>query len=129
MLPKKRKDIVEITSIELGLDPALVDSIITHYWKTLQKKLSSGEAASVNAENFGVFSVKRKAIEKKLLNAENYIKVLNERTNQSMTVFEIRKEKLIEQEKLRNLLLILEDEKNRKQETKIKREEYEKNNL
>lgn len=73
MNPLKRKDIVQRTAKELNLPEAVVEDIVSFYYKYVSKKLSALEHTAVLVPNLGTFVVKRKALAKKIEAYDGYV--------------------------------------------------------
>lgn len=123
MRPKKAKEFIKPTALDMGLQESLVEDVVSFYWSAVQKALSNIESASVTVASLGVFRVRVKKIKK--LQAR-YTKYLENTDPESMT-FNKHSVKKLAEFKLERLLAIekeLEEERKKKEEVKLKRAKY-----
>jgi len=123
MRPKKAKEFIKPTALNMNLSESMVEDVISFYWSAIQKALSNIESASVTVAGLGIFKVRVKKIKK--LQAR-YTKYLENTDLESMT-FNKHSVKKLAEFKLERLSIIekdLEKERKKKEEVKLKRAEY-----
>jgi nucleoid DNA-binding protein len=123
MRPKKAKEFIKPTALNMNLSESMVEDVISFYWSAIQKALSNIESASVTVAGLGIFKVRVKKIKK--LQAR-YTKYLENTDPESMT-FNKHSVKKLAEFKLERLSIIekdLEKERKKKEEVKLKRAEY-----
>ena len=123
MSPKKPKEFIKPTAESLGVSESYVDDVISFYWSSVRKALSDMEGPSITVANLGTF----RARYKKIPNLERkYQHYLDNMSLESMTFNKHTIQKLA-QEKLEGLKRIqeqMEEDYQRKLETREKRKEY-----
>lgn len=124
MNPIKRKILVEKTAKKLGLSVEIVDELVSYYFNTVQKKLATSDYPYIFVPKLGTFVIKRKSLIDKIERYTCFIKNLENQDNISVQTYELIIAKKIQLQGYINTLGIIDSEYNRKQETKIKKEEY-----
>lgn len=123
MNPKKPKQFIKPTADELEISEALVDDIVSFYWSSVRKALSDLESPSITVTNIGIFKARYGrigGIERKYNNYLN--KLENEKmTFNKHTIQNIAKSKLAGLDGIKKQM---QEEYQRKQETKQRRLEY-----
>jgi hypothetical protein len=123
MSPKKPKDFIKPTAESLEVSESIVDDVVSFYWSSVRKALSDMEGPSITVANLGTFKARYKkipALEKK------YQHYLNNMSLESMTFNKHTVQKLA-QTKLEGLKRIqeqMEEDYQRKLETREKRKNY-----
>lgn len=124
MNPIKRKILVEKTAKKLGLSVEIVDELVSYYFNTVQKKLAACDYPYIFVPKLGTFVIKRKSLIDKIERYTCFIKNLENQDSISVQTYELIIEKKIQLQGYINTLAIIDSEYNRKQETKLKKEEY-----
>lgn len=122
MNPKKHKSIVEITASQTEFSKEEIDLVMRYYYKKLQNKMRSCLYSAIQVDNFGIFVVKRKALESKIKKFEEYNKIFEKES--SMRAFEMNKLVKIDLEIYNTLKDSMQLEFEKKM--KIRKERYEK---
>jgi nucleoid DNA-binding protein len=123
MRPKKAKEFIKPTALKMDLSESMVEDIVSFYWSAIQKALSNIESASVTVASLGIFKVRVKNIKK--LQAR-YTKYLENTNIESMT-FNKHSVKKLAEFKLERISIIekeLEEQRQKKEEVKLKRASY-----
>lgn len=71
MIPKKPKQIINQVSEELDLPVAMVDDIVSLYFKSLRRKLSDLEDTKINVSGLGHFLIKQSGVNKAIKKYES----------------------------------------------------------
>jgi len=126
MNPKKINSIITKTSQELNLSESLVDDIIGFYWNQVRNSINNAEHASLKINSLGTFKVKKWKLDSLIEKYNNHIENLSKNNFKYMTlqrhaILNSIKEKLERLESVKKDILL---EEKRKEEIKIKREEY-----
>lgn len=119
MVPKKASEFIPLVAKELGLDEEVVDAVVSAYWKDIRIALTELEGPCINVLNFGYFMARRKKLKELEYKYSNFVK---ERPN--VTTFRryaIIKDTQSRLDKVKNLLLKIEQEDIKKQKVKEKR--------
>lgn len=124
MNPIKRKSIVEKTAEDLNLPVSVVDEIVSFYYKTVQKKLSSAKHHSVNVPNLGTFVIKRKALEEKIKKNILFVQKIETDVDISVHTYELIIQKRKDIADYLELLELMKSEQKRKEEVKLKKQEF-----
>jgi hypothetical protein len=119
--PVKRKEIVKKTSAILDIPEEVIDEVITHFYHTLQKKMSAIDDVGIYVPNLGNFVLKKKRLDSKMINHENILKELG--TDMSLVKYDILMKKKANLEKMKVMHEKLNEEEIRKQEYKYLRKE------
>jgi hypothetical protein len=122
--PVKRKQIVELTAEELNLSPDIVDDIISYYYLSLQKKLALADHPYIFVPRLGTFVVKKKSLAEMILKHQNFVNKIEKDEHISVHTYELIIKKRTDIEQLTQLQQIMYKEEERKQEVKIKKQEY-----
>jgi hypothetical protein len=122
--PIKRKYVVDITAEQLNLPIEMVDDIVSHFYQTLQKKLSSVEHHSIMVPRLGTFVVKKKSLDEKLLISERFVAKIEKDDDISVHMYEMIIQRRADIEKLKTLQSLMQEERNRKEEVLIKKQVY-----
>lgn len=124
MNPIKRKYVVDVTAEQLDLPIEMVDDIVSHFYQTLQKKLSSVEHHSIMVPRLGTFVVKKKSLDEKLLISERFVAKIEKDDDISVHMYEMIIQRRADIEKLKTLQSLMQEERNRKEEVLIKKQVY-----
>jgi nucleoid DNA-binding protein len=122
--PIKRKTIVEKTAADLDLPVQIVDEIVSFYYKTVQKKLSAVKHHSIVVPNLGTFVIKRKALEEKIKKSILFVQKIETDIDISVQTYELIIQKRKDIADYLQLLELMKSEQNRKQEVKLKKQEF-----
>lgn len=123
MKPVKRKEIVSKTARTLGIPEEIVDEIITHYYTTLQKRMSSMQDMGIYVPSLGTFVLKKNRLRNKIMNHEKIVKELD--SDISMVKYDIIMKKKENMEKMKVMMEELNKQEERKKEYKELRKENE----
>lgn len=124
MNPIKRKTLVAKTAEELQLPISTVDEIISFYYKSLQKKLSSAEHHSIAVPNLGTFVIKRKTLEEKIRKNILFVQKIETDVDISVQTYELIIQKRKDIAGYVELLELMKSEQNRKEEVKLKKQKF-----
>lgn len=127
MIPKKPKDIYKITAEKEQVSEDVVEDVMDFYYKALRKKLSDLDDISIFVEGLGTFRTYKSKL---LKNKERYERIKKRiEDNDSFRNFSIRKEATERIEQIDKLLDLVAKQEERKQETKLRRDEYDRKNM
>lgn len=124
MNPIKRKTIVEKTAEELQLPTSTVDEIISFYYKSVQKKLSSANHHSIAVPNLGTFVIKRKTLEEKIRKNILFVQKIETDVDISVQTYELIIQKRKDIAGYLELLELMKSEQERKEEVKLKKQQF-----
>ena len=124
MNPIKRKSIVELTAKDLNLPVDVVDNIVSHYYLTLQKKLSSVDHPYIAVPRLGTFVVKKKSLVDMITKHQNFVNKIEKDEHITVHTYELIIKKRAEIEKLTKLQERMQQEQERKEEVKLKKQIY-----
>ena len=126
MNPKKPKDFIKPTAEDLELSESIVGDIVDFYWSSIRKALSNIEGSSITVTNLGTFKVRYKKISVLEGKYQHYLDNLDEISMEKMTFNKHALQNLskMKLERLQQVRTDLEEERERKQEMKLKRQEY-----
>lgn len=124
MNPIKRKTLVEKTAEQLQLPVDTVDKIISFYYKSVQKKLSSAHHHSVFVPNLGTFVIKKKSLEEKIRKNVLFVQKIETDDDISVQTYELIIQKRKEIAEYMALLELMRSEQDRKHEVKLKTKEF-----
>lgn len=124
MNPLKRKTIVEKTALDLNIPVQTIDEIVSFYYKTVQKKLSSAKHHSIVVPNLGTFVVKRKALEEKIKKNILFVQKIETDIDISVQTYELIIQKRKDIAGYLELLELMKSEQTRKQEVILKKQEF-----
>lgn len=103
----------------MELPVELVEDIVSFFYSTLHKRLSSGEHHAIQVPNLGRFVMKAKSLQKKIEDTERKIPFLEK--IDTMRAYEVRMERIQDLEKFRKLQEAMQSERDRKAEIVAKR--------
>jgi len=113
-----------MTSEQLNISKDIVDDVVSYYYQTVQKKLSFADHQSVAIPRLGTFTVKRKSLEQMILKHQRFVAKIEQDEDISVKTYELILEKRAEIERLKQLQERIAEEDKRKQEVKLKKQEY-----
>lgn len=122
MTPKKVKQLLPGIAIENKEDITLLTKLTNFYWDEVREILSTSTENRVNIINMGVFVRKAWTVDKQIKKTEDTLAAL-EKTNRHAVIENLRKDL----QHLYNVKKSLQESDSRKQEIKLKRDEYNKN--
>lgn len=123
MNPVKRKVIIEKLSEELDIPSSKLDKLVNHYYQHVMNTMTGCTHVNVNVPGLGVFYVKSKSLERKILRTNGYVNKLKFET--SLRAYAIRMDRTENLEKLLFLQEMLNQEKLRKQTIRELQKHYE----
>lgn len=124
MKPAKRKQIIEMTASQLNISKDVIDDVVSYYYQTVQKKMSIADHPSIAVPRLGTFVIKRKALAQMILKHQRFVAKIEKDEDISVKTYELILEKRAEIERLTKLQQLIEQEDKRKQEVKLKKQEY-----
>jgi len=113
--PIKRKSIVELTATDLNLPVDMIDDIVSHYYLTLQRKLSSADHPYIAVPRLGTFVVKKH---------QNFVNKIEKDEHITVHTYELIIKKRAEIQRLTKLQERMEQEQERREEVKLKKQIY-----
>jgi ABC-type uncharacterized transport system fused permease/ATPase subunit len=122
--PVKRKSIVELTAKDLNLSVDIVDDIVSHYYLTLQKKLSIADEPYIAVPRLGTFVVKKKSLVNMITKHQNFVNKIEKDEHITVHTYELIIKKRAEIERLTQLQHTMFQEEQRKEEVKLKKQIY-----
>ncbi len=124
MNPLKRKSIVEMTAKDLDLAVDMVDDIVSHYYLTLQRKLSNADHPYIAVPRLGTFVVKKKSLVDMITKHQNFVNKIEKDEHITVHTYELIIKKRADIEQLTKLQKRMQQEEERKQEVKLKKQIY-----
>lgn len=124
MKPIKRKQLIDQTASDLNISKDIVDDVVSYYYMTVQKKLSLADHHSITVPKLGTFTIKRKSLNQMILKHQRFVAKIEQDEDISVKTYELIIEKRAEIERLTKLQELIAEEDNRKQEVKLKKQEY-----
>ncbi len=118
MLPKNSKHYIIPTSLDLNLNPELVEDVIGFYFSSLRKTLSNLECHNIQVEGLGLFKAKTKELPKLIIKHEKHLEVIKPETFNQMAMKKEVEEKLKAVKELHDM--IMNDKKRKKEFLKKK---------
>ena len=122
--PIKRKYLIEKTAQELNLSVDLVDEIVSFYYSSVQKKMSSAEYHSLTIPRLGTFVIKKKSLDEKIAKSQNFITKIEKDEHISVKTYEMIIEKRVDLEKYLQLKEVISQEMERKTIVNHKKQLY-----
>lgn len=108
MKPVKREDIVRKTAEKLGISEETVENVVSYYYKSLQKKMSSVEDMGIYVQCLGTFVLKKKRLQNKITGHE---KLVNESIeDMSLVRYEIHMKRKENLEKMKKMLELMNEQ-------------------
>ena len=129
MKPLKRKQLVDKTALQLGMSIEIVDDVVSYYYQTIQKKLSSALYPSITIPRLGTFVVKKKSLAQMILKHQRFVAKIEQDEDISVKTYELIIQKRTEIECLTKLQEIMAEEDQRREEVKLKKQEYQNGKL
>lgn len=124
MNPIKRKHLVELTAEDLNLPVEVVDDIVSHYYYTLQRKLSTADHPYIAVPRLGTFVVKKKSLVDMITKHQNFVNKIEKDEHITVHTYELILKKRAEIQQLTDLQDIMLKEQQRKEEVKLKKQTY-----
>lgn len=124
MNPIKRKYLIEQTAQQLGLSIDVVDEIVSFYYSSVQKKMSSAEYHSLAIPRLGTFVIKRKSLEEKIAKSQNFITKIEKDEHISVKTYEMIIEKRADLAKYVQLKDTMSQEQERRSIVNLKKQVY-----
>jgi nucleoid DNA-binding protein len=121
MKPLSRLDISSLTAKKLNHEQDVVDDVARAFYRFVHEELSSLEHTHVNVIGLGTFWVRKKKVLNAIERQEKTIEMLDHRAKLSLSKYSTLHEAKEKLEKLKILLVKIEEEENRKSEIKGKR--------
>ena len=113
MNPKKYKDILKETSIELGMEQKIVKTVTDFYWDKARKSLSSLEDPHVLIDGLGTFNIKWDILQ---TNIRRYSEYLENRENLVFSRYHVYKSTVDKLEKMQALEIKMKEEYEKKKD-------------
>jgi len=104
--------------MDMGRSVDEVQAVISFYYKTVRQKLSNLESVNVQLENLGTFYIKERALHKQIEKNENYADRLSDN---DIKEYERKLEVKKKTDKMRNMVDLVLEEKQRRKEVINKR--------
>jgi hypothetical protein len=111
--PKKYKDILKETSIELGMEQKIVKTVTDFYWDKARKSLSSLEDPHVLIDGLGTFNIKWDILQ---TNIRRYSEYLENRENLVFSRYHVYKSTVDKLEKMQALEIKMKEEYEKKKD-------------
>lgn len=124
MKPLKRKQLIELTAQQVNISKDIVDDVVSYYYHTVQKKLSLADCHSVTVPRLGTFVVKKKSLVQMILKHQRFVAKIEQDEDISVKIYELIIEKRAEIERLTKLQEKMAEEDQRREEVKLKKQEY-----
>lgn len=118
MKPLKVRDLIPSFAMDMGRSVDEVQAVISFYYKTVRQKLSNLESVNVQLENLGTFYIKERALHKQIEKNENYADRLSDN---DIKEYERKLEVKKKTDKMRNMVDLVLEEKQRRKEVINKR--------
>lgn len=127
MLPKKAREFYKQTADQLGISEDLVRDAVEMYWSDVRKALTEMQFHAIFIDKLGTFSAKERRLQEALAEYERYDNLNDGSTYRKMA---IKQEGQVRIQKIKNLLALIEEDKQKKQLIKNKRsDEFNSKNL
>jgi len=117
--PIKRKQLVEKTAAQLGINEELVDEIVVNYWDYVRKQMSQVVHTHIYVPNFGTFFVKPKALTAKIISIRKYMDKLSH--PKTLDSYARRRDRVVTVEHLENIQEQINQLYQKKHEKRIQR--------
>jgi hypothetical protein len=124
LIPVKRKNIIQLTSEELNISIDIIDDVVSHYYLTLQKKLSVADYPYITVPRLGTFVVKKKSLVEMITKHQNFVNKIEKDDHISVHTYELIIKKRADIEQLVELQNKMKEEQDRKEEVKLKKQIY-----
>jgi len=92
--PKKISSLYSTASEELNIPESDLTDIVSFYWSQVRKAMEGLNDANINVENFGMFTVKPKALRAEMYKCEKFINNVNPKDFTRYPYYKVAKEKL-----------------------------------
>ena len=127
MKPKSHKIFIKPTAEQLGVSEVLVTDAVGFYYSELRKALTDMVSLNVKIDSLGTFKIKEKELTKLKVKLTDHLKALD--NPESFSQMRVKKEIEKKYEKVCKAYDMALSEKERKEEHKIKKHEYNKRHL
>lgn len=127
MKPKSYKEFIQSTGEELGVPSSTVEDCIDFFYARVRKSLVDLKHRRVHINNFGTFRVKKAELDKLYRKYKTHLVILE--NPETFNQMKLKKEVEQKFENVMSLYKIINAEGKRKEETKIIRNEFIKENL
>jgi hypothetical protein len=121
LVPRSHKKFIEPTAQKLGVDPGVVDDVVSFYWSELRRQLTTMSHHNINVYNLGTFHIKHWKVDEYLA---TYRKFLDKANVSTFKGFGYKREMEEQYQKLLRLKAALDLEENRKLVKIEERNEY-----
>lgn len=118
MLPKKSKDLYKLTAEQLGISEDLVKDAVEMYWVDVRKALTDMSHHAIFIDNLGTFSAKELRLKQALEKYERLHGFNDGSTYRKMTM---KQELTSRIDKIKRLLNLIDNDKEKKQLIRDKR--------
>ncbi len=118
MHPSKVRNLLPSFAMETNHSVEEVEAVTKFYYKTLRSKLSSLEQPVVHVHNLGNFYIKEKALTTSIGWCDNYLEKLS---SSDITEYGMRKAIRIDNEAMKKIRTLIENERQRRRELLNKR--------
>jgi hypothetical protein len=125
LVPKKAKDFIKPTIEETGYSEELVNSLIDFYWSKVRKDMSDLVHPNILVPNLGTFKIKHWKLDE---TKEHYQKILD-RIEGKFSKYKMYKAINDKVERIDNLKVLMEKDKERLDKIKLKKNESINNNM
>jgi hypothetical protein len=113
-----------MTAKDLDLAVDMVDDIVSHYYLTLQRKLSNADHPYIAVPRLGTFVVKKKSLVDMITKHQNFVNKIEKDEHITVHTYELIIKKRADIEQLTKLQKRMQQEEERKQEVKLKKQIY-----
>tara|TARA_R110002020_G_scaffold23658_5_gene78630 strand:- start:13996 stop:14367 length:372 start_codon:yes stop_codon:yes gene_type:complete len=113
LLPKNSKHYVIPTAEDLNTNSQLVEDIVSFYYASLRKALSSLDCHNIQVEKIGTFKIRKNKVPRLIAKYKKHLSVLKTETFNQMAIKKEVEQRLKEVENLKKLL---DSEKERRNE-------------
>lgn len=113
MHPSKVRNLLPSFAMETNHSVEEVEAVTKFYYKTLRSKLSSLEQPVVHVHNLGNFYIKEKALTTFITWCDNYLEKLS---SSDITEYGMRKAIRIDNEAMKKIRTLIENERQRRRE-------------
>ena len=124
MIPKKSKEIVKYTAKEMELNEELVQDIVAFYYYKVRKNLSGMNSAVVNLEGLGTMNIRPIKLKEFIKDYKSLLTYINPKYYKNFGKIKDIESKI---ERLEKMEKLLEEQNIKKETTKTKKNEYQKN--
>lgn len=123
MNPRKAKEFIPKVAEQLSLQQSFVEDVVNYYWQEVRKSLSGLKHNRIHITNLGDFTIKHWKIDERIERLEKWEENNKLRGMQELTARFKTAETLYD---LKNIKLLAEEEKQRKDFIKLHKDESKK---